>query len=158
MRWSEEQLKAARERAAAPLVLNHIPRSLSPTGGVDAAKHRLGAAKQTLTPAKQALPAGKAAELSLRYQIVAAGLPAPFREFTFDDTRDWRLDLAWPSHKLAVEIDGSVHRTKERFARDIEKHNALMFHGWRYLRVAPVNVETGTALDLVKLAFERLTK
>lgn len=119
-------------------------------------RRHLAPAKQALSPAKQALPAGKAAELSLRDQIVAAGLPEPFREFTFHPTRDWRLDLAWPAHKLAVEIDGQVHRTKERFSADVEKHNALMFAGWRYLRVAPVNVETGSALTLVKLALERL--
>lgn len=108
------------------------------------------------TPVAPSPRAGLSAELSLRDQIIAAGLPEPFREFTFHPERDWRLDLAWPAIKLAVEIDGQVHRTKERFARDMEKQNALVFHGWRCLRVAPVNVETGSALALVKLAFERL--
>ena len=133
MRWTEEQLREfVEERRGSSLP---IPRPAKVQGQ---------------------FPAGKSAELSLRDQIVAAGLPEPFREFTFHPTRDWRLDLAWPTHKLAVEIDGQVHRTKERFARDVEKHNALIFAGWRYLRVAPVNVETGSALTLVKLAFERL--
>lgn len=134
MRWTEEQLAEFRKRAAEPLVLNRIPCSL-PAPGVDAAK--------------QALPAGKAAELSLRAQIVEAGLPEPYREFTFDDTRDWRLDLAWPSHKLAVEIDGSVHRTKERFARDIEKLNEAGIAGWMVIRVRPEQVRGGQALSIV---------
>ena len=131
LRWTADQLREWQER-----------------GGSAPSKPRTSVAP---TPR-----AGLSAELSLRDQIIAAGLPEPFREFTFHPTRDWRLDLAWPDIKLAVEIDGQVHRTKERFASDIEKHNALTFHGWRYLRVAPVNVAAGSALELVKAAFERL--
>jgi hypothetical protein len=96
--------------------------------------------------------------LVLRDQIVAAGLPEPYREFTFHSTRGWRLDLAWvlpalpPSEggRFAVEVDGAVHRIKGRFQADIEKHNELTIAGWRWIRVTPRMVETGEALDLVK--------
>lgn len=86
----------------------------------------------------------------LRDQIVAAELPEPFREFTFHATRGWRLDLAWPDFKQAIEIDGQVHSIKDKRARDIEKHNALMMAGWVYLRFAPRQVETGEAIATVK--------
>ena len=31
----------------------------------------------------------------------------PEREFRFCERR-WRFDFAWPSHKVAVEIDGGI--------------------------------------------------
>lgn len=90
--------------------------------------------------------------LMLRDQIVAQGEPEPYREFTFHPSRGWRLDLAWPDRRLAIEVDGGVHRIKGRFLSDIEKHNALFLAGWRHLRVTPRMVETGEALELVLLA------
>lgn len=116
-------------------------------------RRHLAPAKQRLASAKQHPPGGKAAELALRDSILEAGIPPPYREFTFHPTRDWRLDLAWPQFKLAIEIDGSVHRTKQRFASDIEKHNALMLAGWRYFRVTPADVKEGRAFLLVAEIF-----
>jgi very-short-patch-repair endonuclease len=86
----------------------------------------------------------------LRDQIVAAGLAEPWREHTFHSVRGWRLDLAWAELKFAVEVDGAVHRTKERYYADIEKHNALSAAGWRWLRVTPAMVRSGEALELVR--------
>src|SRR5690606_12697768 len=36
------------------------------------------------------------------------GLPRPEREWEFHHTRNWRLDIAWPSadHMLALEVEG----------------------------------------------------
>lgn len=90
------------------------------------------------------------APLLLRDQIVSAGLPAPFREHVFHESRGWRCDLAWPDRKLAAEVDGGVHRIKGRFLADIEKHNALTLAGWRWIRVTPGQVRNGDALELVK--------
>ena len=88
--------------------------------------------------------------LILRDQIVEAGLPEPFREFVWHPTRNFRADLAWPALKQIVEVDGAVHRMKDKFARDIERHNLLMMQGWRYLRVTPQMVRSGEALTVVK--------
>ena len=90
--------------------------------------------------------------LQLRDQIVAAGLPAPFREHVFHERRGWRCDLAWPDLKIACEVDGGVHRIKGRFLGDIEKHNALTLAGWRWLRVTPAQVRNGEAVGLIKQA------
>jgi hypothetical protein len=90
--------------------------------------------------------------LVLLDQIVAAGLPEPYREFTWHHQRNWRLDLAWPEMwpQRAVEVDGMVHRIKGRFLADVERHNAMMFAGWRWVRVTPAMVKDGSALELVR--------
>ncbi len=88
----------------------------------------------------------------LRAQIELAGLPMPLREFTFHDTRNWRIDLAWPDRKLALEVDGEVHRIKGRFVADLEKHQALFLAGWRLLRVSTHQVKSGEALRVVEEA------
>ncbi len=111
--------------------------------------------KAPQVPKAEPMPKGPdKGPIVLKEQIEAAGLPVPFREFVFHPSRDWRLDLAWPGLRFAVEIDGMVHRIKGRFLKDIEKHNALVLSGWRHLRVTPRMVETGEALQLVRNALQ----
>lgn len=91
--------------------------------------------------------------LMLRDQIVEAGLPEPFREFVWHPTRNFRLDLAWPKHergRFGCEVDGAVHRVKDKWLRDVEKHNLLIREGWTYIRVTPAMVKSGEALQWVK--------
>lgn len=88
--------------------------------------------------------------LVLRDQIVMAGLPAPWREFVWHPTRNFRADLAWPDRQRIIEVDGAVHRIKGKFERDIERHNLLTLAGWQYLRVTPDMVRNGEALQWVK--------
>src|SRR3990167_5129503 len=66
-----------------------------------------------------------------------SGLPTPVIEYRFAPPRKWRLDLAYPAIKLAIEVDSFVHRTKSRFVADMEKYNALTLGGWRLIRVLP---------------------
>jgi hypothetical protein len=40
--------------------------------------------------------------------LEAAGIPAPIREYRFAPPRRWRFDLAWPSLRLALEIEGGT--------------------------------------------------
>jgi very-short-patch-repair endonuclease len=59
----------------------------------------------------------------------------PVREHKFHPTRRWRFDFAWPSIKLAVEIDGrGRHHTVAGFRADCEKINEAIKLGWRVLR------------------------
>lgn len=119
-------------------------------------KTRQKAPGATITPKDKATPTDAAKRLL--QAIVEAGIEGPwYREFTFHEDRNWRLDVACPSKKLCVEIDGQVHRIKDKFARDIERHNALIISGWRYIRCTPTQVDTGEALILLKalLAHER---
>jgi len=47
----------------------------------------------------------------------------------------WRIDLAFPDAKVAVEIDGwAWHVDQDRFANDRRKGNALVRAGWVVLR------------------------
>lgn len=133
LRWTPEQLDAYRARM-----------------GLQATQ-----TAQERTPAKEAThaPADRW-PLALRDQIVAAGLPEPLREPCFHPTRGWRSDLAWPDLKLAVEIEGGAHGARKQRERDIDKHNAYMLLGWRYLRVLPRWVETGQALAAVREMLE----
>lgn len=77
---------------------------------------------------------------------------SPVREFVFHPTRKWRLDFCWPHLKLAVEIEGGVHRIKGRFKSDLAKYNALALDGWRLLRYSPKMVESGEAINEVMIA------
>jgi len=71
----------------------------------------------------------------------------PEREHIFCAGRNWRLDFSWPKLRLAVELEGGVHRIKGRFERDIEKYNTLTMMGWRLLRFTKKMVESGEALE-----------
>ena len=47
----------------------------------------------------------------------------------------WRIDLAFPARKVAVEVDGwAWHVDAERFRSDRRKQNALVRDGWDPLR------------------------
>jgi very-short-patch-repair endonuclease len=47
----------------------------------------------------------------------------------------WRIDLAFPAQKVAVEVDGwAWHVDPERFRADRRKQNALVRTGWDPLR------------------------
>ena len=97
-------------------------------------------------------------------QIAREGLPEPRLEYVFakDIGRAWRIDIAYPDIKLAIEVDGMAHRIRERFMADIEKQNELMFHGWRLLRIYTRWITSGqceraTGIELVKRAIEVAT-
>jgi very-short-patch-repair endonuclease len=69
-------------------------------------------------------------------QIQHHKMPEPVREFTF---RCWRFDFAWPTLKIAVEIDGGTyiggdHVRGQGYERDCKKNNAAQLEGWVVLR------------------------
>jgi hypothetical protein len=82
----------------------------------------------------------------------ALRFPVPVAEFRFHHTRLWRLDLAWPSVKVGMEIDGGLY-TSGKHARgagieaDHEKRNAATAAGWALLYAGPKAVHSGTYLD-----------
>lgn len=87
------------------------------------------------------------------------GLPRPEREWEFHHTRNWRLDIAWPSadHMLALEVEGGAwvrgrHTRAKGFLNDMEKYNALTCEGWRLLRVTPDKLHTMETIELVRRA------
>lgn len=57
-------------------------------------------------------------------------------EYEFHPTRRWRMDFAWPSQMVAVEIDGFGygHQAQQQMAADNEKQNAAVSLGWKVFR------------------------
>ena len=83
-------------------------------------------------------------------------LPMPESEYRFWPPRRFRLDYAWPSYKLAVEIEGGIwirgrHNRGKGFLNDMEKYNELARLGWRLYRFTPQ--ESGKAEKLLKEFF-----
>lgn len=54
-------------------------------------------------------------------------------EYQFHPERLWRFDFAFPSQKLAIEVDGRGH-FRGKMATDYEKQNEAVRLGWRVLR------------------------
>lgn len=76
------------------------------------------------------------------------------REYEFHDVRRWKVDFAFLSVKLAVEIEGGVglmgrHQRPEGFIEDMYKYNALVMKGWRLLRFSTRMVMKGEAIGLI---------
>lgn len=83
-------------------------------------------------------------------------IPAPVREYRFHPERRWRFDAAWPSIKLAVEIDGrGRHQTVVGARNDCEKANEAIRLGWRVLRFPAVDKKH--ADDWVRTILEVMT-
>lgn len=94
-------------------------------------------------------------EDTLLYQIRSAGLPDPERGWRFQPPRRWRLDLAWPDVRLAVEIQGGTwangrHVRGEGYENDREKANNAQLAGWLVLEVTAAMVEDGRALEYIE--------
>lgn len=83
------------------------------------------------------------------------GLPKPDVQFRVGR---YRLDMAYPSRMLAIEIDGlSTHSGRDSWERDMSRQNELEIRGWRFLRFgsdrlnrdpAGVAFDVGRALGL----------
>ena len=91
-------------------------------------------------------------EATLRNVGLAAGM---VRQYVFHPTRKWRLDFAWPEHKLALEYQGLVirriggeaiirgrHATLEGIRGDMEKFNTAQSMGWVVLLCEQESVKT----------------
>ena len=68
--------------------------------------------------------------------IVGAGLPEPVQQHPVSvGGRQYRIDLAYPEHKVAIEIDGwEYHRSRSAFDDDRTRANDLVVAGWHVLR------------------------
>jgi very-short-patch-repair endonuclease len=64
-----------------------------------------------------------------------AGLPAPVLQHRVRvDGRDYRIDLAYPANRLALELDGGIHMRRDLWENDHLRQNALILAGWTVLR------------------------
>jgi very-short-patch-repair endonuclease len=95
-------------------------------------------------------PRGNEAEQVLAFQCLADGLTDFEQEYVFCASRKYRLDLAFPTQKVGIEIDGSIfsqgaHSRPLGIMRDM-----LVLCGWRVLRYTPQQVRAGDAIEGLK--------
>lgn len=86
----------------------------------------------------------------LKLQLVASGIKGFVQQHQPLLPRRWSLDFSMPPQKLAVEVQGMVHRIKDKFRRDIEKRAELMLDGWKVLEVDGEAIKDGRALAWIK--------
>jgi very-short-patch-repair endonuclease len=68
-------------------------------------------------------------------RLAEAGLPPPVlqHEVTIGDS-SYRIDLAYPKERVAIELDGQVHLRKNVWEQDHRRQNVLIAAGWHLLR------------------------
>lgn len=85
-----------------------------------------------------------------RLEIIDAGLPVPEPQhwIEIDGVPTYRLDLAYPRHRIAIEYDGEEFhdRTPEQRDDDEKRRAWLEHHGWRVVVVKRGDF-TGAGLD-----------
>jgi hypothetical protein len=87
------------------------------------------------------------------------GIPLPEREWCALTPRKFRFDFAWPSHKLALEVDGGVfthqaHGSIGGILRTMEKDNVAAALGWRVMHVIPDKLLKIETAQMIKAAME----
>lgn len=93
-------------------------------------------------------------ELMFAKQLSVLQFQPPIREYRFMENRDFRFDYAWPDRKIAVEVQGMVHRIRSRFLSDVEKLAMAQIYGWRVLLVAGQDVRSGRAVSWLVTLWE----
>ncbi|HHQ4617455.1 TPA: hypothetical protein ACSP2N_001469 [Aeromonas veronii] len=88
------------------------------------------------------------------------GFPDPATELVFHPKRKWRLDYAWPTRMIAVEIHGGIHsggrHTRGKgFVEDRAKMNEARLLGWTVLEVTPEHVKSGQLRAWLLTAFNQ---
>lgn len=88
------------------------------------------------------------------------GFPTPVREYRAFPPRRWRFDFAWPSYKIALEIDGGVytlgrHTRGAGFEADCRKMNEAAASGWAVFHITPMMLykEWPEIVQLLREAF-----
>ncbi len=65
------------------------------------------------------------------WRMFSDGMPDPVLEYEFHDVRKFRLDFAWPEHRVAVECQGIAdHATAKGLNRDCAKMNLAQAGEW----------------------------
>ena len=109
----------------------------------------------------------------LLFQCKEARLPPPEAEYRFAaeavgkhkgmrkrlqerGLKDWRFDLAWPEHMVALEIEGGGwvrgrHTRGKGFAEDIRKYLSANCMGWNVCRCDVAMVRSGMAIEALRV-------
>lgn len=73
-------------------------------------------------------------------QLAPTAAPEPVAEYEFLEDRKFRLDFAWPEHKVGLELQGGTwtkgaHVRGKGYREDCEKLNLAQLDGWIVLWV-----------------------
>lgn len=119
--------------------VNPSPKTRSRTAEMRTARQALQKATGEVVRKESAI------EIQFAQQIHLLKLPKPKRNYLFNPPRKQELDFAWPERKIAVEVQGMVHRIKGRFNADMEKRALALLAGWKILEVGGREIRNGVA-------------
>lgn len=80
----------------------------------------------------------------------------PETEYRFTELRRWRMDVAYPKQKVAVEIHGRQHGRARQARNDAEKHNCATELGWTCLFFPASSVLTKKRLPRIVAQISRV--
>jgi hypothetical protein len=91
------------------------------------------------------------------HQLKAVGIQGFTRELLAIPGRKFRIDVAFPAARLAVECMGGVwtdgrHTRGPGYTTDCEKACLLAIEGWQYMPVTSEQIKSGHALQWVEAA------
>lgn len=106
---------------------------------------------------KQAKKSSQMQKFKARFEEELVGLPEPEREVAFHPRRKWRLDYAWPKHKIAVELQGGIfgkggHVRGLQYSKDREKMVEAQKLGWIVFEVTEVHLRERSVHDWIEAA------
>jgi very-short-patch-repair endonuclease len=86
------------------------------------------------------------------FQLDSAGLTQYVREYQAIPGRKFRFDFCFRKERLLIEINGGTyskgaHSTGTGIARDYEKGNLAVQHGWKVLQFDTKMVKSGVGLQ-----------
>ena len=90
----------------------------------------------------------------LLQQISRRNLPPPVEEHRPLEARQWRIDLAWPTLRVGIEIQGGAfsggrHVRGKGYEADRHRNNTLVVAGWRLLEVTPRQIKAAEAIEWI---------
>ncbi|PPF34243.1 hypothetical protein C5E05_15180 [Pseudoclavibacter sp. AY1H1] len=87
-------------------------------------------------------------ESRLRHALISARFPEPVLQHRVFDGRRFvaRIDLAYPSLKIALEYDGEHHFTVAKAVEDIERRRELESLGWTVIQITRRDIQDPTRL------------
>lgn len=93
-------------------------------------------------------------EERLAQQLEDAGISGFFVDAEYIEGRGLRADILFPLHKLAVEVQGAVHRIKGKWQADIIKAQDTLLNGYRLLPIATHQVRDGSAVGVIRAVLD----
>jgi hypothetical protein len=98
-------------------------------------------------------------ELLLLNRLERAGLPTGEAQFRIVPARRWKWDRAWPSHRVAADVQGGIysrrgdgHNRPSKIENDCRKAAAAAALGWRVLPITEKMIREGVAVELIAAA------